>query len=322
MNNNINMMICQDDDVQEKEQSVLKMLEAKKNQQNKQLHDILTALKDTENYSDEIAERIINCGTYIHMQGQKITGANFCKHKLCPVCQWRKSRRVFGQISEVQKVLSKDYNYRYLFLTLTLKNVKDLQKGIEHILQAFKRLQDARTFRKTVKGYIRTLEITYNKDTKEWHPHIHTIIAVKNNYFTDSYLSQTEWASMWKCAADIDYNPIIDIRTITQDKEAAAVAEVAKYAVKPLDVDAAENKIQVYTDFLQATYKRRLRSMGGAYRKIAKQIGLLQDIELLDAEEEGKKTEVYKYNDNTKSFVLSQIHTDFCNNQEIVSERG
>lgn len=322
MNNNINMMICQDDDVQEKEQSVLKMLEAKKNQQNKQLHDILTALKDTENYSDEIAERIINCGTYIHIQGQKITGANFCKHKLCPVCQWRKSRRVFGQISEVQKVLNKDYNYRYLFLTLTLKNVKDLQKGIEHILQAFKRLQDARTFRKTVKGYIRTLEITYNKDTKEWHPHIHTIIAVKNTYFTDSYLSQTEWASMWKCAADIDYSPIIDIRAITQDEEAAAVAEVAKYAVKPLDIDAAENKIQVYTDFLQATYKRRLRSMGGAYRKIAKQIGLLQDVELLDAEEEGKKTEVYKYNDNTKSFVLSQIHTDFCNNQEKVSERG
>lgn len=38
------------------------------------------------------------------------------------MCAWRRSLKIFGQVSKVMDHVEKNYNYRYIFLTLTVKN--------------------------------------------------------------------------------------------------------------------------------------------------------------------------------------------------------
>ena len=43
-----------------------------------------------------------------------------------------------------------------------------------------------------IKGYVRKLEITYNKERDDYNPHFHVLIAVNKSYFTDKnyYINQ------------------------------------------------------------------------------------------------------------------------------------
>lgn len=83
---------------------------------------------------------------------------------------------------------------------LTTPNVskEDLENEIKHYNQSFRRLSKRTKFKKAVKGYVRKLEITYNKNRDDYHPHFHVLIAINKSYFTDKdyYISQSEWLNL------------------------------------------------------------------------------------------------------------------------------
>ena len=58
------------------------------------------------------------------------------------------------------------------------------------------------------KGYVRKLEVTYNAERDDYHPHFHVLIAVNRSYFKDTktYISQKEWLNLWR---DVTGNPDI-----------------------------------------------------------------------------------------------------------------
>ena len=74
------------------------------------------------------AFRVRDCGTYLEYKKfidtgeKKLHQANFCKVRLCPMCAWRRSLKIFGQVSIVMDHVEENYNYKYIFLTLTVKN--------------------------------------------------------------------------------------------------------------------------------------------------------------------------------------------------------
>ena len=60
---------------------------------------------------------------YVEGSVLKLHKADFCRHRLCPVCNWRKSLKLFSQMKDVSARLLQDFpGARYLFLTLTVKN--------------------------------------------------------------------------------------------------------------------------------------------------------------------------------------------------------
>lgn len=84
------------------------------------------------------AEKIRNCGTFLRFAipgdfGEQpfLYQASFCKDRLCSLCGWRRSLKVYSQISQVMDVIQNDY--RFIFVTLTLRNVDDanLVKAID-----------------------------------------------------------------------------------------------------------------------------------------------------------------------------------------------
>jgi len=90
---------------------------------------------------------------------------------------------------------------------------------------------------------VRSVEFTRNAPTGLWHPHIHVCIFVsKAEYFrrgSKLYISQKEWAALWRKALRATYTPVVDIRALKglesplNDQGRDALREVIKYQVKP-----------------------------------------------------------------------------------------
>ena len=205
--------------------------------------------------------------------------ANFCEVRLCPMCQWRKSLKVFYQLSKVMDETEKRHKDLVpIFLTCTVRNCTgdELSGVIDSVLQGWRNLNDHRKTRKIIKGWFRALEVTYNDKEDTYHPHIHAILLVEKGYFkSEDYMHTTDWVQLWRTSAGLDYDPICDIRKVKTNKgKHKAVAEVAKYTLKDTEYLTSDEEL---TDKLVMTlddslYKRRLYAYGGILKQIAKEL--------------------------------------------------
>ena len=211
---------------------------------------------------------------------RKLQAAEFCRDRLCPMCSWRKSLVTFSQLSDIMlRIDSTTDGLVPIFLTLTMRNCvsSDLADCITLLLKSWSRMmnskQNRRPFRIAV-GWFRALEITYNKKDGTWHPHIHAILLVEPDYFEnpDKYIDQREWEAEWQWALGVDYKPRVDVRTI-KGSQAKAIAEVAKYTVKPgewLDLDDGDGTDERVELLARVLKGRRLTAFGGLMKEMRK----------------------------------------------------
>lgn len=202
------------------------------------------------------ADRVLSCGTVLEFahaitadgslsEKGKLHGANFCRDRLCPMCSWRRSYKIFAQVSQLMRYCSTDY--AFLFLTLTAPNVdgSELSKSLDKFFEAWSKLIRNKRVKKAVKGYFRAFEVTRNKIFNTYHPHFHCVLVVNKSYFnsrSNDYIKQSEWLQLWRDCMDDQSITQVDIRRATgkngsTEAEAltAAVAEIAKYSVKSSD---------------------------------------------------------------------------------------
>jgi len=276
--------------------------------------------------------RVLDCSTFLEFRlttvnDLKLTNANFCKVRLCPMCSWRRSLKIFGQVSRVMDHVEENYNYKYIFLTLTVKNCygADLGDTLYLMTKAFNKMNQRKAFKQVVKGYFRSLEITYNKEEDTYHPHFHMILAVNDSYFTDSryYLSQKDWTNLWKDCLKIDYTPIVDVRRIREDNNKGfgkAVAETAKYTVKAEDFLIRDEKGNIQENLTDevvqtldyALHRKRLTAFGFKFKEIHKELNLddSEDGDLTNTDNEELREDLtniilrYQWNIGIKNYVL------------------
>jgi len=153
----------------------------------------LNLINFIEKHISETSRFAINeCGSYLEFLGdvdlenKKLHRANFCKNRFCPMCSWKKTKKDASQISILMEYLKNEVGYEFIFLTLTAPNIsgEKLNDEIRNFNESFLRLAQRKEFNKINKGYVRKLEITYNKKENTYHPHFHIIIAVFKSYFT------------------------------------------------------------------------------------------------------------------------------------------
>lgn len=227
------------------------------------------------------ADRVEQCGTFLEFHvfpnDVKLQYANFCKDRLCPMCNWRRSMKIFSQVS---KVMDHMQGYQFLFLTLTVKNCSaaDLPKTVQVLFDGWRYLYNKnKEFKSVIHGTFRSLEITRNKKNGTFHPHLHCILAVKPSYFKKGYISQKRWSELWCNACDLDYNPIVHITKIKDTGKgiSGAVVEVSKYSAKGIDYIKSVEATQA---LLGGISGRRLCGWTGIFAKIRKQLEL-DDVE-------------------------------------------
>jgi hypothetical protein len=88
------------------------------------------------------------------------------------------------------------------------------------------------------------------------------------------------WRDLWRDTMDIDYDPIIDVRPITDS--VGAVAEVSKYVTKVGKIyDLPEYVLDdVVWTLASVLYKRRLRAYGGEWARVRRAIGAVDEAKL------------------------------------------
>lgn len=191
---------------------------------------------------------------------------------------------------------------RFLFLTLTIKNVsgKELNKTLSKMTEGFRRLMMYKKVDKNVLGYLRATEVTYSTEHENYHPHLHVLLFVKSSYFknTDSYLTQEEWTKLWAKAMKLDYTPVVDIRTVKAHKRKnlkSAIIETAKYPVKPFDVDTEDVtlfsetvKERITEDLTNGLHRKRQIGFGKLFKEIKAELAL-DDVEEGDLVQTGSE---------------------------------
>ncbi len=186
---------------------------------------------------------MLNCGTLLSFGSDGVSwhlvGANFCRQRICPMCQYRKSIKTFIQMYKVVEYLKDEY--RFLHLVLTVPNVTygdELVQTIQRLYKGFNKLMKYGDVKRVVKGAMRCLEISYNYDNDTFHPHLHCLIAVNNSYFDDGkrYIKYDKWRDLWTKAMNSDVLLQVSVRAIKYG-DYKGVAEVCKYCVKPLDME-------------------------------------------------------------------------------------
>lgn len=223
---------------------------------------------------------------------KKLYKTYFCRVRLCPMCQWRRSLKLFSQVSKITDYINQQQNnqVRYLFITLTQKNcngselvqeINKINKSFSLLVDKTKRVQPASKFKKMLLGYIKSTEVTYNPKTKTYHPHLHCIFAVQGEYFNKAnYINKNTWRSIWADLLKIDYLPQVNVQAIKPARQQKAVAELAKYPAKVSSILnlPQTQAVQVVMDLTTLCYKRRFVAFGGIFKK-TKALLKMQDIE-------------------------------------------
>lgn len=239
------------------------------------------------------SQRVRNCGSFLsfarevrpglEMSKARLYWANFCKDRLCPMCSWRRSVKLFQNLARIIDVTGTDYTY--LLLTLTVPNVPgdELRLQIDELLNGFKLFMKYKEISRICLGWSRTLEVTRNTRRNDYHPHIHVLIATQKNYCSSRfYLTHKRILELWQRAMKDDSIKFVNIKVVKDfhgevaddnKKLMGAVKEVSKYTVKDFEYLSFPNDWQLTDEVVQtlatALRGRRLHALGGVFKEIA-----------------------------------------------------
>ena len=219
-----------------------------------------------------------DCNTFLSfvadktLEKQKLYKANSCKNRFCPVCAWRKARKDALGLSLMMQYIKQQEKKEFIFLTLTTPNVQNeqLEDEIKHYNKSFKKMVERKKVKSIIKGYVRKLEITYNKKRDDYNPHFHVLIAVNKSYFTDKryYISQQEWLDLWRDVTGISEITQVQVQKIRQNNN-KELYEMAKYSGK--DSDYLINQ-KVFDAFYNSLKGKQVLVYSGLFKEAKKKL--------------------------------------------------
>jgi len=299
---------------------------------------------------DRYAERVENCATWLefYVLGDKreLKNANFCKLRLCPMCTARGAIVRARLLSRVMDTVEAEHpGMQYIFVTLTIRNVTgdNLGAALSQLTEGWRRLTNQRPIKLALKGWFRAIEITRNTEPGKWygtyHPHIHAIFAVEEDYFkrtAGKYLTHDDLVERWQQVLRVDYKPTVNVKATYekrrkkgQDKKPGedeasrgAVLEAAKYATKDSDylndMISDEEAVQVVRDYTRALHHRRLTAFGGWMKDVAQRlqaddldhVDLLRDDDNIIREDMAEMVEEYGWHFGAGDYVLARRYVN------------
>ena len=223
------------------------------------------------------ADRIDFCSQFLDFRLEageesmklKLSNAYFCRVRHCPVCQWRRSLMWKAKAFQVLPKIVKDYpKFRWLFLTLTVKNCKvtELKNTLKWMNKSWQRLIQRKAF--PAIGWLRTTEVTRGHD-RSAHPHFHCLLLVPSSYFSGrDYMKQSDWCDLWQKSLRIDYKPVLDIQAVKKGNHPMSlIPELLKYATK--ESDMTKDK-EWFLELTRQMHKVRCVVTGGILKQYLK----------------------------------------------------
>ena len=240
-------------------------------------------------YRMKDCSRFITTSVCPECQRTITSSATLCRDRVCPTCAWRLSAKQSAEMLQTLALVNDIEETTACFLTLTLKNCStdQLRPTLDMMSESWHRMAMKKKFKDIVLGTARSVEITYNKVRKEFHPHLHTILLLDTEKIQNETIEELGafFNQEWKKANRLLYEPITDLRLIHNfemletDKANAefykkAILETFKYTIKDDTMqDMTLADFRFYVDGVQG---KRLVSYSGII-KTARQALEMQD---------------------------------------------
>src|SRR5699024_10108846 len=186
------------------------------------------------------------------------------------MCNWRRAMKHGIQSQKVvAEVSNQKPPVRWLFLTLTVRNVYDgiqLNKRLSDMSKGFNRMMKYKKSNKHVVSFMLETEVAERNIDNAYDQHIHVLLCVESTYFynTEKYVNQKQWIQFWKRAMKLDYDPNVKVQMIRPKNKhksdiKSAIDETAKYPVKDTDfmTDDEERNLQRLADLEEGLYRKR-----------------------------------------------------------------
>lgn len=225
--------------------------------------------------TDTQRSRFRHCGDYLvfleddQREHRKLDVGFFCGIRLCPGCAWRESIRNAERVASISGALA-DQGRIMLMVTLTVPNISAdrLRITVQHINRSWNRLMRRQRY-EPWSDNIRKLEITYNRHTDTYHPHLHCVVYVQKSYFGKRYISQQQLLQDWREVTGQPEITQVDVRRCRDRGTTNAVLEVAKYSAKASDYSQSEDVLDAMYNALHhtrlMTYAGKCKALSTAY---------------------------------------------------------
>ena len=260
------------------------------------------------------AERMQNCSKSLLFAlevgdkgdiNQRLKEVRFCRFRHCAVCQARRSRKNYAQfLKSLPEILSGNEGARWVFLTLTVPNVKisNLREKLSCMNKAWNKFVQRKEF-KNVLAWVRSTEITKEDEKKTKregyaHPHFHVLMMVKSTYFFGkNYINQEQWLKAWRGAMRDDSIISVDVRIadrqngkkLTGQEIVKSVSETLKYSVKPSDMLQDRSWV---VELIKQVHNLRFLAAGGLLKGVFVKRKLTNDEMIHTGENEKKGEEI------------------------------
>jgi len=169
-----------------------------------------------------------------------------CRDLVCPTAARAKARRhLHTMTAAIENYLDQNPGMQGVMVTLTLKNCTSakLPATVNKVIRAAGELMQRRAIKRAWLAWVRSLELTRNPDTDEWHVHAHLCVFVeREKYFrrgSPLFITVQMLRAMWRKQLKADYDPVVDIRPMRGvtsplgDEGRKSLCEILKYVLKP-----------------------------------------------------------------------------------------
>lgn len=250
---------------------------------------------------DNVRERVERCGSFLTFKlyqnlknteefRRTLSGADFCKHRFCIMCAWRKARKLqlqtYSTIRHLEEIHKR--KFAFIFLTLTVPNppMTELNSTVKNMSKAFQKLIRREEWIRAVKGYIRAIEFV-GDDTKEGeaHPHYHCLLMVNSRYFTtEEYIKQERWCELWSECYGYPTNLQVFVEKIKPKKKAdgtvlpaivSACFETIKYSMDLTDMNRLSD--DDLKELMKQTRGIRQYNRGGLLKHLIEDLGKIDE---------------------------------------------
>ena len=158
---------------------------------------------------------IVNGGTRYYLAEAR------CKSRVCVRCSRIRAKQLSTRIAKLVHTMDAPR-----FLTLTVRsNDASLSGQVKWLRRRFAEMRRKPCWKNHVAGGVYTIEVTYNADTAQWHPHLHAIID-------GTYFAQAELLMLWE--ATVNDQAGVDIRAVHGVRKLANY--LACYVAKSCDL--------------------------------------------------------------------------------------
>lgn len=235
------------------------------------------------------AERMRDCADIVQTAycrdcgGFHVKRANLCRDRLCPVCSWRLALQRFGEMRRILTAIGQAYpELSYSLVTVTVKNCEPqaLAETLTKMAKAWNRVMQRKCCKESAAGFARSVEITYNAERNEMHPHYHILAAWYKDDSSDFLAAWRESAQKSGLVCNWKAQNAEKIITKSGDDSELlkAVLETYKYNIKGSDLLTMPT--YVFKDVAMQFSSKKLISFTGIFKEYAK----LCDINVDDVE--------------------------------------